>query len=363
LFDDEYDLLPTPPMTASCVDGMAEVLVTVHDNHINHQATLTGETCGQLALSGSCSYKFILPCEPKLLCNPPTAAPTLQPTAKPTPEPTAKPTPEPTAAPTPIPTTILPVPTNNVVVEEEKECSTEYIYRDNGNSVCPNSKSSVVTLQGSVGYDSSGYEDGNGIIYDIRMNRESNTVTFRVNNIFLEDADVYVKHEVFSPVVNWFREPDCELVKSQVPCIDEADDNVPVIENTFTAACRDRGYAIVYLYFATKDSEVLFFDDVTPTIPECCYPEDYDYSTTGIVEFAYKIGCECPPDDSGTVVDVVVDAVDDHTDRRNLHHRRGGTHRNLRRSPKDRRPPRTHQRDSVIFDNFHRRLRGDVGSS
>jgi hypothetical protein len=258
-----------------------------------------------------------------------------------------------TDAPTPA-ATPLAVPTNNVVIEEEGEtCSMDYVNHNNGNTVCPDGRSSVVQLQGSMGYDLSDHQDGKGIIYDINMNPENLTVTFSVNNIFVEDADVYVKHEVFSPIVSWYRQKECELVKAQTPCL-ESSSTAAEIDNTFTAACRERGYALVYLYFVTKDSAVLQFNDVvTPTIPECCYPEEYDDATTGVVEMTYKIECSCPPDDgSAGPVDVVVDA-DPTNRRRNLHHHR----RNLRRSPKD---PTHRQGNSAIFDSFHRRLRGDV---
>jgi hypothetical protein len=143
-------------------------------------------------------------------------------------------------------------------------------------------------LQGTVGIEPTGYENGDGIIYNIVQDAAAGTVTFNVANPFDASADIYVKHESASSVAG-FLEPTCDAMPQQAPCVSpEAGDEITVM-------CRDRGYAIVYLYFAVEDTSLA---TEAATINDCCYPAEvatFDYSTEGsVVELAYKIDCSCP---------------------------------------------------------------------
>jgi hypothetical protein len=131
------------------------------------------------------------------------------------------------------------------------------------------------------------------MIYGITLNGD-NTVSFKVNNIYGANADVYVKHDTFSTAADGstvhFLNADCAAVKDQPPCIAPTNP----IDNEYTAACRSAGYAYVYVYFATTDSAVVEYTGEGAIIPECCYPDDYSATGEGVVQFAYTIYCDCP---------------------------------------------------------------------
>jgi hypothetical protein len=191
----------------------------------------------------------------------------------------------PSDSPTPLPTpfvepTFIPV--------EPQVCTMDYVNKDTGTNVCPNG--SIVTLQGSLGIEQDGLMAGENIFYDISLDPSGSTVTFSINNVFSSNADIYVKHEVFSRADSAFKETSCEAVLSQSPCLSSSEE----IDNTFTVACRDRGFALVWLYFATSDDSVMSFNGPDVEIPECCYPEEYNFDTTGVALLAYRIDCACP---------------------------------------------------------------------
>jgi hypothetical protein len=150
----------------------------------------------------------------------------------------------------------------------------------------------VVTLEGTVGVSNpTPYEHGEGIIYDITFDSTKGTVTFDVANPFSGDAitDIYVKHETGSSDQG-FLEPTCAAMPGEAVCVE------PTTGDEIEVYCRDAGYAIVYVYFATTDVNLVTTD--TATINDCCYPSDvasFDYASGGkVIELAYKIDCSCP---------------------------------------------------------------------
>jgi len=193
-----------------------------------------------------------------------------------------------------------PAPTDPVIETVEvltdppvEECPMDYLDSSNGLTYPECSGESIVSLRASAGYDGDLDMNGVGVIYDIELLTATNEVTFKVNNMFDVASDVYVKYEVFATIdgsVSSFRNPTCDEVQAQPACVDET-----YGDNTVTAACRTQGYAVVYVYYATTDPAVLAFAGEDATIDNCCYPEGYDLSTTGLVELSYKIECDCPP--------------------------------------------------------------------
>jgi len=177
-----------------------------------------------------------------------------------------------------------------------EECPMDYLDNNNGitYSGCPSSANSIVTLTASAGYDGDLDVNGVGVIYDILLPTDgSNEVTFKVNNLFETASDVYVRYSAFATIggsVSSFRNYECDEVQAQPACVDET-----YGENSITAACHTQGYTLVYVYFATSDPAVLAFAGEDATIDKCCYPDDYDLTTTGLVELVYKIQCDCPP--------------------------------------------------------------------
>jgi hypothetical protein len=178
------------------------------------------------------------------------------------------------------------VPVEPVV---EEDCPMEYLALNNGLTLCPSGQS-IVMLTGTAGYDGATDANGVGVIYGIELDPTGSTITFKVDNPFADSADIYVKHEIAGNA-DGFLEPICEEEVAQPACL-EADS---IVDNTFTVACRSHGYARVYVYFATSDASVLGFTGADAEIDHCCYPPEYDLSTTGIVELVYNIQCACPP--------------------------------------------------------------------
>jgi hypothetical protein len=195
--------------------------------------------------------------------------------------------------PVPEPPQPLPAP------ETDANCPMDYLNENTGASTCGTSGPSIVTLNAIKGYDNGkDYSTGQGMIYGIELDVSGDTVTFKVNNVFGEASDIYVQHEVFAVDAAGnaiqFLNAECEAVKTQAPCLATTD---PSVYNTFTAACHPQGYAIVYVFFATTDSNVASYGGGAATVPKCCYPDEYA-PDTGIVEFAYKIECSCPSSSS-----------------------------------------------------------------
>ena len=69
-------------MEAFCEHGMAEVIVQVHSNDINHIAEYIPDVCSTPSDMGTCSYEFVVPCVTGEVCytEPPTSFPTGLPT-------------------------------------------------------------------------------------------------------------------------------------------------------------------------------------------------------------------------------------------------------------------------------------------
>jgi hypothetical protein len=213
------------------------------------------------------------------------------------------PEPESVVEPLPEPESTDPIVSETVVIEPlvveepplpEPECIMDYTVGSSG-TVC-GTGANVVTLEGTVGiFDQKPYQHGEGVIYGISFDSTKGTVTFDVANPFGADAqtDIYVKYETGSSVQGYL-EPTCAAMPDEAVCVEPTD------VNKIEAYCRDAGYAIVYVYFATTD---VLVTTGTAIINDCCYPADvasFDYSSGGnVIELAYKIDCSCPEAVSG----------------------------------------------------------------
>lgn len=207
----------------------------------------------------------------------------------------------------------LPQPTDGTCVEitgkEVDECVVEtYINTDTGKNVCPLATESIVFMAGEIGWpsetDDHSFMNGGGIIYGMKMVDDHSSVKFNVNVPMGTEADIYVKHEVFAEGSTWL-EPTCEAVNSQNHCL--KDTNMATEARQFEVACQahtseggDISHrAVVYIYFATKDADVVAFQTTEKgaTIDKCCYPKDYanaEDGPYGIVEYSFTIDCACP---------------------------------------------------------------------
>jgi hypothetical protein len=167
----------------------------------------------------------------------------------------------------------------------------DYVMHNSGTTTCPPGPS-IVTLFGSIGYNGNEYANGDGVIYDIVFDSTGSSIEFKVNNVFSESSDLYVKTQKATSL-GGFLYYDCEATKDQAPCLKPTDS----VDNTFTAACiPGSNHAYVKLYFATGASEVLSVAGPEAVIPECCYPDVYpEDGTIGYVELTYTIDCSCPP--------------------------------------------------------------------
>ncbi|KAL3903842.1 MAG: hypothetical protein SGILL_010292, partial [Bacillariaceae sp.] len=256
---------------------------------------------------------------------PPTAAPSQEPQATdaPTSSPTeievifdpTPPTPAPsqepqaTEAPTdpivivdPLPPTAAPsmdepqvldtqAPTGGSNNAPPADCTMEYSTENTGSSVCPSSSESIVSLLKIAGAEDTdgSLANGDGVIYGIQLDSSMDTVTFQVNNIFSETSDIYVRHDITDDGAS-FLYKDCTKVPNAAACVEPS-------QNTFTAVCRNKKFAVVHLYFATTDETVLSFVE-DATVHQCCHPDSYDPATTGVVELVYEIDCSCPNETS-----------------------------------------------------------------
>jgi len=152
-----------------------------------------------------------------------------------------------------------------------------------GSTVCPGPDSIVSVLE-EKGPTPPG---GGDFLWDISFGPDGNEVTFKVDNPFDDDADVYVEyHKSVSTLLGAY-DVDCERDLKLPGCNPQAE--------SITAACIERGnkkFTIVTVYFVTADD---FYSAVasTTTVPECCEYYDNGDASWKIVSYTYEILCTC----------------------------------------------------------------------
>jgi choice-of-anchor A domain-containing protein len=188
------------------------------------------------------------------------------------------------------PTCPLPLPpdADSVCTVNPPPVCVETTYRDlTSDEACPNG-AEVVTLLSSKGV----VPDAEPIIYGIEMIADvdgSPQVKFKIDNPFDGKSDIYVKYG--KKVGNYGLDPDCDRKFFVEGCDPNAYEEAEII-----AGCTSHDgidpYAIIHVYFASKDNE---FADFGGEVDRCCHAPDYT-SMYGyeVYEFSFEIKCACP---------------------------------------------------------------------
>jgi len=260
-----------------------------------------GQNPSQLQMHGD-TYTGSISCieEEFIVIPEPTKNPTREPTAKPSPGPTAKPSPEPTAKPSPAPTAKpSPAPTSEPTVQPtlapvtpsptpEPVC--EFDMGTTGSTLCLPADG-VVMLEAKTG--SGQFVPENFMPDDLFFNVVQNgdmTVSFQVDNPFDFDVDMYVQHRVFANGgVNGALDAACTKQVGEPACNEDTE--------AITAACIDHGenpFTLVSVFYVSNN-DVISDEDSNAELYDCCHREE---STTGadygIIEYTFKILCDCP---------------------------------------------------------------------
>lgn len=170
-------------------------------------------------------------------------------------------------------------------VPDHDDCIDGEFFKD-GDSVCPNTDESIVTLVKSSG--GLALPEDSTVIYGITVDVEPHgtvagkTVKFRVNNPFDQAANIYVKHD--KSVFTTFMDPVCDKdLSTAAGC----DNTAPSVE----AACHSYPgidpFALVQVYYSSA-----FITPSDTEVDVCCEPEDGD--ADGVVMYTFEIKCTCP---------------------------------------------------------------------
>jgi len=172
-------------------------------------------------------------------------------------------------------------------------------------TVCPNNAGiDIVKVHTTIGDQP--LPEGADVFYEIVTGQQSDgmdIVSFKINNPFAVNADVYIKHD--KQALSSFTVPTCDARPHTPPgCIDDSD--------LITAACHSfegqTPFALVQVYFASiaVDSE-----GEQATVDKCCGFDDVLESGVGIVEYTFEIKCACPDGDDGSDDDSVGGSEDE----------------------------------------------------
>lgn len=169
-------------------------------------------------------------------------------------------------------------------------CDDDSNFLGTGETVCPNTSSSIVRVIDSS--TAASIPDGQPIIYGITLkganDDHGHEVSFRVDNPFESNADTYVR---YSKLVGFHaKDPACEDLPELVPgCNAESQEiTVGCIENP-----GQDPFAIVDVYFASDDSFVVNNANAATDVEKCCDAPDYG-PDFGVIRYSFKIECVCP---------------------------------------------------------------------
>lgn len=209
------------------------------------------------------------------------------------------PTPSPTTSPSASPTPNL-NPTFKELGDDDDDdprghCEDGQEFPNTGTTVCPG-HNIVEILRGPPDSDPAVAQD---IFYDINTDagHESQpSVSFRVNNPFGVEADVYVSHDKRARENSDFPEPTCEGMLGVKGGCD------PRAANEVTVPCITHAglepFAMVNLYFVSNEAS---FPDVDPEaeVKRCCIEKDerdtlYADSEYKVIHYAFQVTCGCP---------------------------------------------------------------------
>lgn len=176
-------------------------------------------------------------------------------------------------------------------IPNHDECSDDKGLANTGDSVCPGSTESIVSIVEISGSSEDDLPDASEIIYGIVPDIEPNenvdgkNVRFRVNNPFNSNTDIYVQHDK-NVLAEALLEPVCE------PLLDVGsgcDTTALAIE----VACRnvfgDDPFAVVNVYFTSME-----FTPSETEVDNCCHPDSESSNAGGVIKYTFAIQCECP---------------------------------------------------------------------
>merc|ERR1719313_912874 len=172
-----------------------------------------------------------------------------------------------------------------------------------GSNVCPN-ENLVQLVEKSSDALPVGDTD---IIYGIELlgaidDNIGTSIRFKVDNIFDNDADVYVRYE--KKVGEYMNTPECHAMPDTPSGCDVAADTIEVgcIEFPDTEP-----FALVDLYFVSNEPTSFITQNANDEreVHKCCHPPN-EYNTGngfGVVKYTFKIQCTCPTsEDTGYAI-------------------------------------------------------------
>ena len=179
---------------------------------------------------------------------------------------------------------------NNVVIDvPDKPSLCDGDNKDStGDTACPNYDGTIVKLLNG----SDELPKDTDIIYGITLadyyqdENIGRTVKFRVASPFEKDADVYVRYE--KKVGTYANNPECDSIEN-VSC-DENSDEIEVGCVEFPGV---DPFAIVDLYFVSKEDDFILSVAGDTEVEKCCKPPTYEDGHK-VVRYAFEIKCTCP---------------------------------------------------------------------
>jgi len=163
------------------------------------------------------------------------------------------------------------------------DCQTDN-FLNTGDSACPGSDESIVTLVKSSG--SLGLPAGAEVFYAIRPDAEpvddvtGKSVRFHVNNPFGFDADMYVKHEKH---YNLMMDSTCDAQLDTTPGCNSNSIDIEVACHEYPGITP---FALVEVFFQANSIALSDTD-----VDKCCYPSEDNNG--GVVSFTFEIKCDC----------------------------------------------------------------------
>lgn len=145
------------------------------------------------------------------------------------------------------------------------------------------------------------------ILYDIRPyagHESERSVSFRVNNPFGSNADIYVSHEKRSPTNDAFLLPTCEGRLGVDPGCDADAENLLTIPCTTHPG--QHPFAVVNVYFLSKGEDFIGVDPGAE-VNKCCVDDEkraeYADPEYNAIHYSLKVKCSCPDGSSGAIGD------------------------------------------------------------
>lgn len=170
-------------------------------------------------------------------------------------------------------------------------CDDKDNFLGTGENACPGDAGNIVKLIDNT--SSAPIPDGQPVVYGIQFvpvldDDHGRRITFRVDNPFSSNTDAYVRYS--KEVGVHANDPACEDLDDIAPGCDTSSEEI-------TVGCVEYPgmdpFAIVDVYFASKNPFVTSNADASTDVEKCCKAPDYDGSY-GIIKYTFKIQCICP---------------------------------------------------------------------